>query len=50
MIVLLALLLLVVVAGVVATVRELGLDRPRAAPRSHAVDPESVAPAARLIR
>jgi hypothetical protein len=50
MIGLITLLLLVVVIGVGSTLRELRLDRPRQAPRSHAVDPDSVPPASRLVR
>ncbi|WP_188113401.1 hypothetical protein [Nocardioides humilatus] len=45
MIGLLTLLLVVGVIGVVSTVRELRLDRPREIPQSHAVDRDSRRPA-----
>lgn len=44
---LLVILALVSVAAVVATVRSLLHDGPARPPRSHRVDPQSVAPAAR---
>lgn len=48
MIAVLAIVLALAVAAVWATVREAVLDRPRATPRSHRVDPDLLPPGGRL--
>ena len=49
MITLTLILIAVGLGAVVATVREVVLDRPRSRPQSHRVDPDLLPPASRLI-